>query len=178
MKGSYFKRIKEPARSTEHVRQMRTETKIYFIISIVGAVALGLVIDLFPQLTLLIQILILVAVSFAIYFGIMLTALSHVKVAVSNLSCDSCHAALDGSSCVNWEELDRHWRATHVSNRLRGKLYVRIRFTCQCPRCGHTKVFTETLCSGQLRITRYCSLADIMPAQALVDDYFNKLIHK
>ena len=176
-KEIYFKRVKKPVKSTEEAKALKTETKIYLIISIVTCIVLALLAEKVPNLTFVIQLVSYAAFGFAMYFGIMLLAIGKAMGAMDNLACTRCKAKLGASSCTGWTELDRHWQAHHSDNYLSGKLYVTVRFECTCPNCGESKLFTEILCSGRINITKHCAVSDIMPAQQLVDDYFNNLIH-
>lgn len=176
-KEIYFKRVKRPVNNIEEAKSLKTETKIYLIISIVVTIVLALFAEQVPKLTIMIQLISYISFFFAMYFGIMLFAIGKAMGAMDNLACTRCKAKLGASSCTGWTELDRRWQAHHSDNYLSGKLYVTVRFECTCPNCGESKTFTETLCSGRINITEHCSVADIMPAQQLVDDYFNNSIH-
>ncbi len=175
---SYFKRIKQPIKKTSDAIALKKETKQYILICIGISLVAALLGELLPDITILFSIIIAGGLFGAIYFGIMLIAMNQVTKRLENLTCPRCNNLVDNPNHIKWEEVSRHWRGTKNTGRSDTRLYVTVRFTCSCPHCGNTKVFTETLSSGRIARRRHISMGDVTFTKELVADYINGVIHK
>ena len=63
------------------------------------------------------------------------------------------------------------------SKRAASKLYVTVKFTCKCPKCGAVKSFNETLCSGEVSASNYSTNDTTVSTEKLVNDYLMGIIH-
>lgn len=174
---SYFKRVKQPISKVEDATPIIKETKLYLIICIIAGILCSACSGI-PVIGWLLGILMIVFVAGVIYFGIMLYAMKRVTKRLSNLTCSKCGTQLGDNLNTSWEEIKRHWVDSNNGHTASSKLYVTVKFTCKCPKCGEVKQFTEELCSGKITVANNLSVKDnLVSVQDIVNDYLNGLIH-
>lgn len=167
-KAFYFKRIKQPIEKPEDAKQLKTETIIFLAICIVGFVVMSIVEQ---------TIIALVFFFVAAYFALILYGIERSVKRLKNLTCDHCGGKLGDAEHTAYEEISHRWENSTNSKRAVAKLYVTVRFACQCPNCGAAKTFTETLCSGTINATAASSKANLVDTREIVEDYLNGHIH-
>lgn len=166
-KASYFKRIKQPLEKPEDAKPLKKETGIFLAICIVGFVVMSIMGQIF-------------ALAFffaAAYFSLILYGIERSARRLENLTCDQCGGKLGDAEHTAYEEISRRWESSANSKKAVSKLYVTVRFACQCPNCGAAKTFTETLCSGTINATATSSKANLVDTREIVEDYLNGHIH-
>lgn len=173
---TYFKRVKKPIKSLDEAKPIVRETRIYFFIFLALFVVFGILSGLIAKLQTVFTIIAIVAFVPTAYFGIMLYAMKRSMKRFKNLHCE-CGAELVNDKNTTWQEVSREWRDSADKNRAESTLYVKVKITCICPKCGKSKTFTETLCSGKITVTNYSKKDTIVSTQSLVDDYFAGTIH-
>ncbi len=175
-KESYFKRIKEPMKSVEDAKPIRKETLIYLLISLAAFVLFSVLGATIDSLETLFFILALIAFIPTAYFGIILYCIKRSIERFKNLHCE-CGAELVNDENTSWKEVKREWSDNVSKDKAEAKLYVTVRITSKCPKCGKVKTFDVKLCSGKIFISDYANKDMIVSTQSLVDDYFAGMIH-
>lgn len=175
-KESYFKRVKKPITKVEEAKPIMKETRIYFLISLAAFILFSVLAGVVESLNTIFTIIGLLAFVPTAYFGIMLYAMKRSLKRFKNLHCE-CGAELVNDENTTWKEVSRRWQDSNSSNRAESKLYVTVKITCKCPKCGKVKSFNETLCSGKISVSNMSTRDTIVSTQSLVDDYFSGLIH-
>lgn len=176
-KESYFKRVKKPITKPEEANPIMTETRNYLLIALGIGVLFSVLSGVIDALSTVFTIIGFVGIIAAMYFGIMLYAMKRVVKRLKNLTCEKCSSKLGNAENTTYQEISRRWQDSSDSNKAESKLYVIVKFTCKCPKCGTVKSFNETLCSGSIKVTNYATRDNIISTQKLVDDYLNGLIH-
>lgn len=176
-KESYFKRIKEPIAKAEEAAPLIKETRTYLLIALGISMLFSLLGIIIPVLKTVFEIIGLIGMFAAFYFGIILYSMTRVVKRLKNLTCDKCGSKLGDPENTTYQEISRRWQDSNDSKKAESKLYVTVQFTCKCPKCGTVKSFKETLCSGSINVTNYSTRDNIISTQKLVDDYLDGLIH-
>ena len=170
MSESYFKRIKKPVSSPEEAKPILKETKTYLFISIAVCLLAQIVESILPKpISTVFEIVGLLAAFAAIYFGIMLYGASRAVGRIENLICEKCGSNLGDLEHTTYDELSRRWSDSDKQS----KLYVTVRFRCECIKCGAVKSFTEELGAGVVTTSN----SNMISTNKLVEDYLNGMIH-
>lgn len=179
-KENYFKRLKKKNKNHEEAKEIFGETKTYLFISIGTLVTFALLSYLVEAIEALSNILMAVAVIgmlASIFFGLNLYATKRGIQRLKNLICDKCGAQLGDPENTTYEEVSHYWSDSSNSKRAASKLYVTVKFTFKCPKCGAVKSFNETLCSGEVSASNYSTNDTTVSTEKLVNDYLMGKIH-
>ena len=162
-KENYFKRLKKKNKNLEEAKEIFGETKTYLFISIGTLVTFALLSYLVETIEALSNILMAVAVIgmlASIFFGLNLYATKRGIQRLKNLICDKCGAQLGDPENTTYEEVSHYWSDSSNSKRAASKLYVTVKFTCKCPKCGcDAKRETDTMpqwAGSSWYFLRYC----------------------
>jgi rubredoxin len=174
---TYFKRIKKTVTDIEELDAIAAETKLYMIVSLALATILLAFSFIFFSLMWLFSTFAFISFGFCVYFILIMNLLKHARVNLINLTCDKCGSSLKRSESVTWEELGREEKVTSQGGTATAKLYVTLKISCTCPKCGTLKTFVVTLCVAQASAHSRGIDGRAYPAEKIVEDYFNGRIH-
>ena len=171
-KENYFKRLKKKNKNLEEAQEILGETKTYLFISIGICVTSALLSGFIDSLSNILMTISGIGILPSVFFGFNFYATKRGIQRLKNLICDKCGSKLVDPENTEYEEISHSW-SDYGSERPASKLYVTVKFTCKCPKCGAVKSFIETLCSGEVS----ASSDTIVSTEKLVNDYLMGKIH-
>ena len=175
--ATFFKRKKQPVNSMKEAEELAKECKTYLIISIIGAVVLGFLMGISRYVQYIVTPLAMGFMAGVVVFGINYYGMNLVMKKMKNLTCNKCGNTFKFEDCVEWHEVSRNVTNTRSGNTIRLVLRITVDITCKCPKCGETKSFRVTLSPGGGTATRYSANINLTPAEEIIKDYFNGIIH-
>ena len=172
MRLAYSYRRKELIKSGFAVEVPQTKSEDDFI-----QLVISYLVETIEALSNILMAVAVIGMLASIFFGLNLYATKRGIQRLKNLICDKCGAQLGDPENTTYEEVSHYWSDSSNSKRAASKLYVTVKFTCKCPKCGAVKSFNETLCSGEVSASNYSTNDTTVSTEKLVNDYLMGIIH-